>query len=222
MFSRKAAQQITASAEKKVSNVVNLLDMKRSMNMNIWLKQFRTSNEAIIEMIEKADQKKSEKLKGLIKLLPDRAEIDLLTNFDGDQSTLGNAEKIIKQLSQLNDYALRLNLMLIKLEYRITYNSIHERQEAFLTMCHNILECESLKKFFRVVLQYENFLNVGSYAGNALAFKISSLPKLSDTQGNQREIALLHFLVLQCFGFCRQSLRELALFFKVIDRWIEF
>lgn len=49
------------------------------MNLNIFLKQFRRSNEEIIEMIKKADVRAFgvEKLKGLIKLLPQQDEVSL-------------------------------------------------------------------------------------------------------------------------------------------------
>ncbi len=48
---------------------VNLLDGKRSLNINIFLKQFRSSNEDIIQMVldGEYDDFGSEKLKGLVK-----------------------------------------------------------------------------------------------------------------------------------------------------------
>ncbi len=47
----------------------NLLDGKRSLNINIFLKQFRSSNEDIIQMVLEGeyDDFGSEKLKGLVK-----------------------------------------------------------------------------------------------------------------------------------------------------------
>ena len=47
------------------------------MNLNIFLKQFRRSNEEIIGMIKTADVRAFgvEKLKGLIKLLPQQDEV---------------------------------------------------------------------------------------------------------------------------------------------------
>lgn len=37
----------------------------------------------------------AEKLKGLMKILPEMDEIEMLKSFDGDKSKLGNAEKFI-------------------------------------------------------------------------------------------------------------------------------
>jgi len=51
--------------------------MKRSMNVNIFLKQFKMSNEQIVELIKQGDDQKigAEKLKGLLKTLPEKDEV---------------------------------------------------------------------------------------------------------------------------------------------------
>lgn len=76
---------------------VNLLDGKRSLNINIFLKQFRSSNEDIIQIILDGDHDDfgAEKLKGLVKILPEMDEVEMLKSFDGDKSKLGKAEKFI-------------------------------------------------------------------------------------------------------------------------------
>ena len=52
--------------------------MKRSMNVNIFLKQFKMSNEAIVALIKRGDDKQigGEKLKGLVKILPEKDEVE--------------------------------------------------------------------------------------------------------------------------------------------------
>ena len=56
--------------------------------------------EDIIQMIldGEHDDFGAEKLKGLMKILPEMDEIEMLKSFDGDKSKLGNAEKFILQL----------------------------------------------------------------------------------------------------------------------------
>ena len=60
--------------------------MKRSMNINIFLKQFKAPNETIIDMIRKGDETQfgSERLKGMIKILPLKDEVLFLApKFSG-------------------------------------------------------------------------------------------------------------------------------------------
>lgn len=77
-----------------------MLDGKRSLNVNIFLKQFRSSNEDIIQLIKDGghDDIGAEKLRGLLKILPEIDELEMLKSFDGDKSKLGNAEKFLMQL----------------------------------------------------------------------------------------------------------------------------
>lgn len=81
-----------------------MLDGKRSLNINIFLKQFRTSNEEIIQLIRNGDHDDigAEKLRGLLKILPEIDELDMMKSFDGDKSRLGNAEKFLMQLVQVS------------------------------------------------------------------------------------------------------------------------
>lgn len=88
--------QISISAHPQIT----LLDGKRSLNVNIFLKQFRSTNEEITQMIRDGehDEIGAEKLRGLLKILPEFDELEMLKNFDGDSSRLGNAEKFLMQL----------------------------------------------------------------------------------------------------------------------------
>ena len=56
---------------------VTLLDPKKSMNVNIFLKQFRKPNDVIIELIKSGEARSLgvEKLKGLLKLIPSQDEV---------------------------------------------------------------------------------------------------------------------------------------------------
>jgi len=52
--------------------------MKRSMNVNIFLKQFKMSNEQVVQLIKDSDDTKigAEKLKGLLKIFPEKDEVE--------------------------------------------------------------------------------------------------------------------------------------------------
>lgn len=63
----------------------------------------RSSNEDIIQLIREGghDDIGAEKLRGLLKILPEVDELEMLKSFDGDKSKLGNAEKFFLQLVQV-------------------------------------------------------------------------------------------------------------------------
>lgn len=64
------------------------------------------TNDEIIQLIKDGahDDIGAEKLRGLLKILPEIDELDMLKTFDGDKHRLGNAEKFLMQLSQVPKY----------------------------------------------------------------------------------------------------------------------
>ena len=67
---------------------------------NFYYYSFHSSNEDIIQMIldGEHDDFGAEKLKGLMKILPEMDEIEMLKSYDGDKTKIGNAERFILQL----------------------------------------------------------------------------------------------------------------------------
>lgn len=56
---------------------INLLDGKRSLNVNIFLKQFKMSHEDIVRLLQEgaSDKFGAERLRGLLKQLPSQDEV---------------------------------------------------------------------------------------------------------------------------------------------------
>ncbi|KAK0045993.1 inverted formin-2-like isoform X1, partial [Biomphalaria pfeifferi] len=178
-------------------NEISLLDPKRSMNVNIFLKQFRKNNAAIVDLIRKGEARNIgvEKLKGLIKILPLMDEVEMIQNYDGDADKLGNAEKFFMQLISVPCYKLRLELMLLKSDFQNQLSSVRSNLLLLSGICRRLYNNTALKKFLRLVLIAGNFINKGSNAGDAVGFKICSLNKLILTKSNDPKLSLLHVLV---------------------------
>ena len=56
---------------------INLLDSKRSLNVNVYLRQFRTSHVDIVRLLSEGQSGTigAEKLRGLLKILPEQDEV---------------------------------------------------------------------------------------------------------------------------------------------------
>lgn len=67
------------------------------------VKNFST-NEDIVHLIRNGehDEIGAEKLKGLLKILPEIDELDMLKSYTGEFEKLGNAEKFLIQLTNLS------------------------------------------------------------------------------------------------------------------------
>jgi len=193
----------TNNKMKKETSEINLLDGKRSLNINIFLKQFRSSNEDIIEMVVNGDfhEFEPEKLRGLMKILPEQDEIEMLKAWDGDTKKLGNAEKFILHLISVKNYRLRVESMLLKAEFEANVSFLEPSIEAMLSAGEELMNSPKLQTLLYMVLVAGNFLNSGGYAGDAAGMKISSLQKLTDIRSNKPGMNLLHYVAGQVQQF---------------------
>lgn len=99
------------------------------------MKTIFSSNEDIIRLIKDGshDEIGAEKLRGLLKILPEVDELEMLKSFDGDKSKLGNAEKFFLQLVQVPKY-LKMILSLPSIRFVIKNTikiSIFQLQTAY-------------------------------------------------------------------------------------------
>ncbi|KAM4020970.1 uncharacterized protein ACNLHF_001147 [Anomaloglossus baeobatrachus] len=180
-------------------NKVFLLDSRRSMNIGIFLKQFKRSAAEIVEDIKlgRADIYSSERLSELLKHLPDREEVQRLKSFQGDRERLSEADLFMLLLLDLPCYYLRLEALILKKDFYPAVLSQLSAARDLTTAAQELLHCADLHFILKLVLKAGNFMNAGGYAGNAAGFRVSSLLKLADTKANKPGMNLLHFVVME-------------------------
>ncbi|XP_058792398.1 uncharacterized protein LOC131664929 isoform X3 [Phymastichus coffea] len=188
-----------ADKRRREPTEIALLDGKRSLNVNIFLKQFRSSNEDIIQLIRDGghDDIGAEKLRGLLKILPEVDELEMLKGFDGDKSKLGNAEKFFLQLIQVPNYKLRIECMLLKEEFAANMSYLEPSINSMILAGEDLMTNKPLQEVLYMVLVAGNFLNSGGYAGNAAGVKLSSLQKLTEIRANKPGMNLIHYVAMQ-------------------------
>ncbi|NWW38667.1 FHDC1 protein, partial [Panurus biarmicus] len=187
------------SSFKETKEEVSILDAKRSMNIGIFLKQFKKSAESIIEDIYhgRSQPYGSELLHEFLKLLPEAEEVKKLKAFDGDVSKLSQADSFMYLLIQVPNYALRIEAMVLEREFSPSCASLQDDMKIIRQATKELMTCEELHSILHLVLQAGNIMNAGGYAGNAVGFKLSSLLKLADTKANKPGMSLLHFVALE-------------------------
>lgn len=102
------------------------------------------------------DEIGAEKLRGLLKILPEFDELEMLKNFEGDKNRLGNAEKFLMQLLKVPKYdATPISVLLWA-----------HGANRFLHSYKLRIECMLLKEEFNANLSYlEPSINAMLYAG---------------------------------------------------------
>ncbi|GAB6031759.1 FH2 [Chamberlinius hualienensis] len=193
----KDSANVDSDKRKRESNEVILLDGKRSLNINIFLKQFRTSNENIIALIKEGDHDAigAEKLRGLLKILPESDEVEMLKSHDGPRSRLGNAEMFLLQLMDVSSYKLRIEGMLLKEEYTANANYLNPAITQIAQAANDLKTNKALQDVLFMVTVSGNFINAGGYAGDAAGFRLTSLQKLTDIRANKPGMNFIHYVV---------------------------
>ncbi|XP_053312158.1 FH2 domain-containing protein 1-like [Spea bombifrons] len=175
---------------------VSLLDAKKSMNLGIFLKQFKRPVEMMIEDIRRGVGSNfgAEKLGELQRLLPEKDEVKKIKAFKGDRSRLSEPELFIVLLVEVPCFHQRLQVMILKEEFFPHLNSLKQAVQIQTAGATELLQCEELHTVIHLVLKAGNYMNAGGYAGSALGFRMSSLLKLADTKANKPGVNLMHFV----------------------------
>ncbi|XP_054469215.1 inverted formin-2-like [Anoplopoma fimbria] len=186
-----------AAPVKKEPKEITFIDPKKNLNLNIFLKQFKCKNEDFVVMIQNGDRTRFdvEVLKQLIKLLPEKHEIENLKSFQGEKDKLANVDRFYTSLLTVPCYQLRIDCMLLCEETSSVLDMLKPKVKLVEEACQSLRKSTLMPTFCRLILDVGNFLNYGSHTGNATGFKISSLLKLTETKANKSRITLLHHIL---------------------------
>ncbi|XP_067411065.1 inverted formin-2-like isoform X1 [Emydura macquarii macquarii] len=196
-FPQTKPKEKAAAPVKVEPKEITFLDSKKSLNLNIFLKQFKCSNEEVADMVQRGDRTKFdvEVLKQLLKLLPEKHEIENLKAFKEEKAKLASTDQFYLLLLGVPSYQLRIECMLLCEETTVMLDMLQPKAETIRKACEDLLATQRLPVFCQLILKVGNFLNYGSHTGDADGFKISTLLKLTETKANQTRITLLHHIL---------------------------
>ncbi|CAD5214786.1 unnamed protein product [Bursaphelenchus okinawaensis] len=175
------------------SNTVSLLNSKRSLSINVFLRAAK-GVENLIEFFKKGNSEAIgiEQLKMLVPLLPTEEECQTLNNYTADKAQLGAAEQFLLQLMSVQYYKIRLDCMILKEEFAAFIANVQPDLELLIRAGSELKTSPHLKKVLYILLHMGNYLNHGAGVGNAVAFKLSSLWKIDELKAKKSDRTLLN------------------------------
>ncbi|XP_024147076.1 inverted formin-2 [Oryzias melastigma] len=197
LFSFPPTETKTRTKTKTEPKEISFIDAKKSLSLNIFLKQFKCSHEDFVSMIRRGDRSKFdvEVLKQLIKLLPEKHEVENLKSHQADKDRMAAVDQFYLQLLEVPSYTLRIRCMLLCEESGSVLETLRPKAELLDRACKSVRDSTRLPSFCKLILSVGNFLNYGTHTGNAEGFKISTLLKLTETKASQSRITLLHHIL---------------------------
>ncbi|WOL08853.1 hypothetical protein Cni_G17606 [Canna indica] len=189
----------TSSSSAATTTQICLLDPRKSQNVAIILRSLTVSRQDILDGILDGRRLSSDALERITKIVLSKEEEDLIRGYSGDPSKLADAESFLFHILRAvpaSPFA-RIDAMLFAATY--------ESEVAHFTQSLQTLEqaCGELKnptrglflKLLEAVLKAGNRMNAGTARGNAQAFNLAALRKLSDVKSTDGSTTLLHFVV---------------------------
>ncbi|EPS60731.1 hypothetical protein M569_14071, partial [Genlisea aurea] len=173
-----------------------ILDPRKSQNTAIVLKSLDVSRKEIIDALIDGQGLTSDTIEKLAKVAPTPAEASQIVAFDGDVSRLADAESFLYHLLKSVPSAfVRFKAMLFRTTYDSEVSHVRECLTSLESACKEMRTRGLFLKLLEAVLKAGNRLNAGTARGNAQAFNLTALRKLSDVKSSDGKTTLLQFVV---------------------------
>ncbi|KAF8086745.1 hypothetical protein N665_0613s0014 [Sinapis alba] len=173
-----------------------LLDPRKSQNTAIVLKSLGMTRHELVESLMEGNDFHPDTLERLARIAPTQEEQSMILQFDGDTTKLADAEAFLFHLLKAVPSAFtRLNALLFRANY---YPEIANHKNSLKTLDSACTELRSrglFVKLLEAILKSGNRMNAGTARGDAQAFNLTALLKLSDVKSVDGRTTLLNFVV---------------------------
>ncbi|XP_048575973.1 formin-like protein isoform X2 [Nematostella vectensis] len=184
------------TAAKRAAEMISVIDQKRARNLVIARRRIQHDTERIKELVSHCDlaELPSEHAELLLKFVPTKEELAGLSEHADEYDRLAEADQFMFQMAQVERYEAKLGVMTFIGVFDELMNSVIPDIESVLRAATSIINSIKLKKLFKIILIFGNYMN-GSRRGAAHGFKLESLYKLEDTRTTDRRQSFLAYLV---------------------------
>ncbi|KAF7829415.1 formin-like protein 4 [Senna tora] len=173
-----------------------ILESRKSQNIAIVLKSLAVSREEIVDALNEGQGLNADTIEKLARVAPTQEEQSDILEYKGDPTTLAVAECFLYHILKAVPSAFkRFNAMLFRFNYDSEILEIKESLNTLELGCKELRNRGLFVKLLEAVLKAGNRMNAGTSRGNAQAFNLTSLRKLSDVKSTDGETTLLHFVV---------------------------
>ncbi|OEL23841.1 Formin-like protein 16 [Dichanthelium oligosanthes] len=195
--SKDSAESSAGLGRSNTPEQIFLLEPRKSHNISIILKSLTVGRDEIIDALHDGHAELStEVLEKLSRLNISKEEESTILKFSGNPDLLAPAEAfLLRLLLDVPNPFARVNALLFKVNYG---TEVAQLKHSLRTLELASQELRTRGLFFKLleaVLKAGNRMNAGTARGNAQAFNLTALRKLSDVKSTDGSTNLLHFVV---------------------------
>ncbi|KAL5722369.1 hypothetical protein ACHQM5_005899 [Ranunculus cassubicifolius] len=173
-----------------------ILDPRKSQNVAIVVRSLAISRQEILDALLDGQGLNPDTLEKLARIAPTKEEETQILDYSGNPQKLADAESFLFHLLKAvpSPFA-RIDAMLFRTNYDAEILHLKETLQTLETGCKELRTRGLFLKLLEAVLKAGNRMNAGTARGNAQAFNLSALRKLSDVKSTDGKTTLLHFVV---------------------------
>ncbi|KAF5180306.1 Formin-like protein [Thalictrum thalictroides] len=173
-----------------------ILDPRKSQNIAIVIRSLAISRQEILDALLDGHGFSADTLEKLARIAPTKEEESKILEYDGNPTKLADAESFLFHiLKAVPSPFARINAMLFQSNYDSEILQLKESLQTLELGCKELRTRGLFLKLLEAVLKAGNRMNAGTARGNAQAFNLSALRKLSDVKSTDGKTTLLHFVV---------------------------
>ncbi|XP_042500116.1 formin-like protein 4 [Macadamia integrifolia] len=173
-----------------------ILDPRKSQNIAIVLRTLAISRQEILGALLEGRGLYADTLEKLARIAPTKEEEAQIVQFSGDPTKLADVESflfhILKSVPSAFD---RLDSLLFRSNYDHEILQVKQSIQTLESACKELRTRGLFVKLLEAILKAGNRMNAGTTRGNAQAFNLTALRKLSDVKSTDGSTTLLHFVV---------------------------
>lgn len=194
-----ASEDLIAKKEqavKRAAEQITVIEPKRARNLVIARRRIQHSTETIGALIDQCDlvELPPEHAELLLKFVPTKEELAGLAQHANEFHKLAEAEQFLFEIAKVERYETKLSVMAFIGVFDELMRTVMPQVDAVLRAATSIVNSHKLKKLFKIILIYGNYMN-SSRRGFAYGFKLESLNKLEDTRTTDRKQTFLSYIV---------------------------
>ncbi|WOH13575.1 hypothetical protein DCAR_0833085 [Daucus carota subsp. sativus] len=173
-----------------------ILDARKSENISIIVRSLSVSRKEIVDALIEGEELDVDILEKLNRIAPTAEEETKILAFDDDHTRLADAESFLYHVLKAVPSAFtRFKAMLFRSNYDSKVLYLKQSLRTLESGCKELRTRGLLPKVTEAVLKAGNQMNPGTSQGNAQAFNLTHLRKLSDVKSTDGTTTLLHFVL---------------------------
>ncbi|KAM4736743.1 uncharacterized protein FYW61_004408 [Anableps anableps] len=178
-----------------------MLNQKIAHNFNIFLKSFPVQpgelKDKLFIINEEDGGLSDEHITSLRRYIPTLDDVEMYKSHKGPVSELHIVDQYMMEMCNIPYLSTQLDLLLMLRELPISMKDLQPLINQKIRMCKQLYNCRSFVSVLEYLLTIGNYLNENAGKEKAKGFRLSSLTKLSQLRGRDKNFTLLHALLEQ-------------------------